>query len=62
MQNLTEGQNVSINDDNWDTLGKRGKIVQVNETNVVVLTEDGVHRTLAHHQVTPLSFLTENNG
>lgn len=64
MQNLKEGQKVSINDDNWDTLNKIATVVSVHGFSVVVLTEDGTHRTLAIHQVTPVSFLTEieNDG
>lgn len=64
MQNLKEGQKVSINDDNWETLNLVGEVIAVGAQSVTVITEDGVTRTLSKNQVNPLSYLTEieNDG
>lgn len=64
MQTLKEGQKVSVNDDNWETLNKIATVVSINENSAIVLSEDGTHMTVSLNNLTPVTFLTEieNDG
>lgn len=61
MQNLTEGDQVTLTTDSFETNGKIGKIVEVSRgtTGVRVLLEDGNTVIVSMNEVTKQSFLSE---
>lgn len=59
MTQLKAGDQVVINDDNFDNINKVGRIVDVQGFHCTVLTESGDTMTLALNQVRPQSFLSE---
>lgn len=61
MQNLNEGDYVTLNTNSDNTNGKTGKVVGVddNSTGVRVLLDEGSYIIVAANQLTKQTFLSE---
>lgn len=60
MQNLSEGDSVVLDTNSFDTNGKVGKIVSINDVmNRCIVEVEGVHHHLSLQQVYKRSFLAE---